>query len=228
MKELAALVRVQARGTVTVVKAVGKKGNKRGQTELRPVKVKRACPGFGGIPCRKKSYVKSNGTGELCSYCREHVLSTYQLRSADRARLRLLSLSRRGVGLRTVAEFAELSRTHLAKIKNGRTKRISPDVEAAILNFKLPEPEPAPETCETCGLSHRPAARWYRIARMLPATFRDIWEAYPCTYPPEERRGPYENRMLHRDLESIGAVKRFGVYEIPHGKRADPRVSGDA
>jgi hypothetical protein len=63
--------------------------------------------------------------------------------------------------------------------------------------------------CDECGLSHARSARLKRLERMLPSTYKEIYEAYPCTYPRDAAKrdnGAFVNRKLHRDLHSLGAT----------------------
>lgn len=62
--------------------------------------------------------------------------------------------------------------------------------------------------CLDCGLSHSQRSRQKVIKRMLPATYKDIQEAYRCFY------GVDDNRTLFRDLEAIGATSRASTWDI--------------
>jgi hypothetical protein len=63
--------------------------------------------------------------------------------------------------------------------------------------------------CIQCGFSHRACNRRRHVLRMLPATFDDIREAWPCFY----ERGHTGNKRLQRDLRALGAAfGRSGIY----------------
>jgi hypothetical protein len=209
----------KSRGSVTVVKAVGKKGGKRGESELRPIEMKNACPGIGGTPCNKQAYLKKNSIGGLCSYCREHVISKLAMRPIEKSQKALARLSKH-YGLRTLSEMLDIGRTTLQKIRNGEVKLVTPETEQALLGFRSFRNEPPLKFCVDCGLSHAIEDRLSRLNRMLPCTYKEIWEVYPCTYPDEQYRGRYENRMLFRDLHALGAVRgELGIWFIPRPER---------
>lgn len=61
-----------------------------------------------------------------------------------------------------------------------------------------------PEICASCGLSHAPADRRRVLARMLPCTYSEFCEAWPCFYSD----GVNGERRFYRDVEAIKAVSR--------------------
>lgn len=62
--------------------------------------------------------------------------------------------------------------------------------------------------CVRCGYSHLPEPRRRRILRLLPATYDDVREAWPCCY----ERTPAGQRRLNRDLNALGATyQRVGI-----------------
>lgn len=161
------------------------------------VTYKRACPGIEGKPCVKKTYLKKNSTGTLCGYCREHLLSTHQLVDAKETRKALRALSAKGVGTRTVADIAEISRTTLQLIRRGVRKKVDPDTQAAVLDFLNSE-----KLCSTCGRTHdTPNARRELLRTLLPASLTTL-QQHSCMYPPNKNG---ECRAIFRDLHAIQA-----------------------
>jgi len=83
------------------------------------------------------------------------------------------------------------------------------------------------DLCADCGYSHAREARMKRVKRMLPCTHRDIYTAYPCTYPAEgNAQASPAARMLYRDLHDLGATQRDGIWSIEKAKAGTPVGEG--
>lgn len=93
---------------------------------------KRGCPGVRGEPCRWSSHLRKDSTGDVCARCRR-LLTWNGLVPAKAARHHLLILSNAGVGYKSVADAASVSRSVVAKIVNGTKKTIRANTERAIL-----------------------------------------------------------------------------------------------
>lgn len=86
--------------------------------------------------------------------------------------------------------------------------------------------EAALTTCDDCGLSHAQEARLVRLARMLPCTTTDIYDAYPCVYDRKKySKDVGESRMLFRDLHALGSEHFQGIWTSP-GTAARPEIGG--
>jgi len=78
---------------------------------------KRACRGFDGTGCPYRSHLRKDSTGDVCLRCRPRLASAWNgLVSSDAVRAHLKRLSRQGVGYKSVAIAADVSKTVLADI----------------------------------------------------------------------------------------------------------------
>lgn len=85
---------------------------------------RRACPGPGdGVQCPKRAHLRKDSKGGVCGYCRG-LLVWNGLVDARSARRHLRTLSRRGVGYKSVATATDVSRTVIADILSGRKRQI--------------------------------------------------------------------------------------------------------
>lgn len=84
---------------------------------------KRACAGVDGEPCRYGSHLRKDSTGDLCARCRVRLVWN-GLVPADDVRRHLKKLSRQGVGYKSVAVAADVSKTTLEKILAGTKHRL--------------------------------------------------------------------------------------------------------
>lgn len=138
----------------------------------------------------------------------------------------LQALRALGFGTRSIGEMAEIGRTTICKVLNGKKTRVDPDTERSIVELLNTERErakkPKLETCLECGLSHAKADRLKRVLRLLPATGVMIQEAYPCTYPITytatweyaDKKSEAAARMMYRDLHDLGAESVGGVWAV--------------
>lgn len=92
---------------------------------------KRACPGTGE-PCPYGSHLRKDSTGGICARCRKRLVWN-GLVPAKAARHHMLFLSKAGIGYKSVADAASVSRNVVAKIVNGTKKMIRANTERAIL-----------------------------------------------------------------------------------------------
>ncbi len=75
----------------------------------------RACRGVNGEPCRYRSHLRKDSSGDVCGRCRARLIWN-GLVPADDVRAHLKKLSRQGVGYKSVAVAADVSKTVLANI----------------------------------------------------------------------------------------------------------------
>jgi len=86
---------------------------------------KRACRGANGEPCRYGAHLRKDSTGDVCCLCRPRLAAAWNgLVSADAVRAHLKTLSRQGVGYKSVAAAADVSRTVLRDILAGRKHQL--------------------------------------------------------------------------------------------------------
>lgn len=78
-----------------------------------------------------------------------------------------------------------------------RVMRLLREVEAEMARERT-----MPTICPDCGFSHAPADRRAAIARMMPAPFADVSEAFPCWYPP----GSKGERRFYTDRAALLAA----------------------
>lgn len=77
----------------------------------------RACRGVNGEPCRCGAHLRKDSSGDVCCRCRPRLAAAWNgLVSADAVRRHLKTLSRQGVGYKSVAIAADVSRTVLFDI----------------------------------------------------------------------------------------------------------------
>ncbi len=76
---------------------------------------RRACVGVDGAPCPHRSHLRKDSTGELCERCRARLVWN-GLVPAGPVRAHLRKLSRQGVGYKSVAAAADVSKTILGAI----------------------------------------------------------------------------------------------------------------
>lgn len=93
---------------------------------------KRGCPGVLGKPCSKQSHLRKDSKGPVCSVCRD-ALSFNGLVPVDGVLAHLAKLSKLGVGYKSVADAASVSRSSLAAIMRGDRLQIRAQAERRIL-----------------------------------------------------------------------------------------------
>lgn len=93
------------------------------------------CPGIDGQSCPRSTRLRSDST-TVCARCRQRLVWN-GLVDAKPARKHLRSLSRRGVGYKTVADASDTAKTTLQKIMSGEKKRIRKRTSDAILEVDL-------------------------------------------------------------------------------------------
>lgn len=77
----------------------------------------RACQGANGVPCPYRAHLRKDSTGDVCGRCRPRLAAAWNgLVDTDAVRAHLHALSRKGVGYKSVAAAADVSRTVLADI----------------------------------------------------------------------------------------------------------------
>lgn len=147
------------------------------------------------------------------------MLTEHMTVPADRTYDALRELrSKHRYGTRSIAHLAEVGRTTIARILNGKKVRVEPETEEAVLDLlstvKNWRRFTENHTCSICGLSHHKPNRLNRIRMMLPTTFAEIADAYQCVYPDARRKGTAGARMLNRDLHDLGAESVGGVWAV--------------
>lgn len=77
----------------------------------------RACAGVGGKPCRYGAHLRKDSSGDVCRRCRPRLAAAWNgLVSSAAVRAHLKKLSRQGVGYKSGAVAADVSKTVLADI----------------------------------------------------------------------------------------------------------------
>jgi hypothetical protein len=76
---------------------------------------RRACIGVDGVPCPHHAHLRKDSSGDVCAKCRRRLVWN-GLVPADPVRAHLRKLSRQGVGYKTVAAAADVSKTVLADV----------------------------------------------------------------------------------------------------------------
>jgi len=90
------------------------------------------CSGVNGEPCPKDSPLRSDSKGNICGECRKRI-AWNGLVPAERARAHMKTLSRLGMGMKSVAASCDVSETICFKIWVGTKKSIRADTERRIL-----------------------------------------------------------------------------------------------
>ncbi len=93
---------------------------------------KHACPGVNGRPCPKRAHLRRDSKGGCCEACRLQLVWNGLVDAAP-VRAHLKALSTMGVGYKSVATAADVSRTTLAKILAGRRSKIRMLAAARVL-----------------------------------------------------------------------------------------------
>jgi hypothetical protein len=215
-KELAALV-PQPTKTAQRMWHSGKKGGKRGELEHRLVTFKRICLGVNGMRCERGTYLKKNSAGDICSYCREHLLTSYQMVPAVEARKALEAIQKEfRMGLREVAQCTGLNRKTLQALLHGR--EICDRSTETVLRSHL--------KLERAFDTSSPEVRKTRLLRQLPNFIPRLKELFPDNYT-----GVAGDRMLYRDLKTVGAALdedgRWGLHDSGVGKKVGHREPRD-
>jgi hypothetical protein len=99
----------------------------------RKVRVyRRACPGVNGERCKWGSHLRKDSTGGICARCRKRLVWN-GLVDAKAARDHLAALSGLGVGYKSVADAASVSRSVVGKIRSGEKRSIRASTERRLL-----------------------------------------------------------------------------------------------
>jgi hypothetical protein len=95
---------------------------------------KRVCRGVNGEPCRYGSHLRKDSSGEVCGRCRPRLAAVWNgIVPAEAVRAHLKTLSRQGIGYKSVAAAADVSRTSLAKILCGTRQQLRAQAARRIL-----------------------------------------------------------------------------------------------
>jgi hypothetical protein len=131
-----------------------------GTTQIRLYK--RACRGSDGTGCPWRRHLRKDSTGDLCGDCRKRLVWN-GLVPADAVKRHLRMLSRQGVGYKSVAIAADVSRTVLADVIAGKPQ-IRAETERRVLAVDR----------EAIGAGTHVDARptWMLIRRLLDEGFR--------------------------------------------------------
>lgn len=92
----------------------------------------RACVGVFGEPCRFRAHLRKDSSGDVCSRCRVRLVAN-GLVPANDVRAHLKRLSRQGVGYKSVAIAADVSRTTLAKVLSGQKRHVRAQAAQRVL-----------------------------------------------------------------------------------------------
>ena len=90
------------------------------------------CAGAGAGPCPSGRKLRKDVAGGVCARCRRELVDK-SLVSARRARAHLRALSAAGVGYKSVAAAADVSKTVLRMVLSGERRQIRHDAERRIL-----------------------------------------------------------------------------------------------
>jgi hypothetical protein len=199
----------------------------------------RKCPGVGGTPCRHKSFLRKDSTGNICAKCREGLINLYTTTPANKVRDCLIALKKMKVGLRSFAFLSEVSRSSLQWILRDASYRVTPGVEDRILDAFVTLAEEKPGGCEVCGKEHSVKSRLKTLLEILPASKDEILEEMPCSYFIKEFERKKDGHIIHvrearqmnydlKRLKSslIGGVYYSGVREFAVNPD-DPSTWGD-
>ena len=74
--------------------------------------------------------------------------------------------------------------------------------------------------CPDCGLSHAAAARQAALRRLLPASFAEVNEAYPCRYGIASKTNNTGYVRFMRDCQALG------MWAYPRKELHDRRQPG--
>lgn len=124
-----------------------------------------SCPGIHGKPCvviqttGRAAYLKSNSTGNLCYECRQRIIFNGCVPTAASV-AHLKALSKQGVGYKSVADAASISRSIVGKILNGQRQTIRADTERRILVI---------DAGAMADGAHVPARQTWKLIRQLLA-----------------------------------------------------------
>jgi hypothetical protein len=129
------------------------------------------CAGVEGKPCPRRTVLKRNSTGGVCSDCRER-LAKIQIPTVSEVKKHLAFLSKNGIGTRAVQKAARVSYATLRDIKNGIAKRVTVEVESRILavttkDFADGALVPSDEAWELIGKLRKMGMPKVAIARKL-------------------------------------------------------------
>lgn len=97
-----------------------------------PARTETHCVGVDGAPCPRGTKLRKDSTGNLCMKCRRLLVWNGTV-DAKPARKHIRELSKRGVGYKSVAEAACVSINVIAKIMDGRRKRVRSNTSNRIL-----------------------------------------------------------------------------------------------
>lgn len=119
----------------------------------------RRCRGIGSGRDREHCWtmLRKDSTGGLCAACREK-LAAGQLVRATRAKRRLRTLSRKGIGYKSVAAASDVGKTLIAWILSGRKTWIRRSTEQRIL---------AVTAAAIADSAFVPAARTWKLVERL-------------------------------------------------------------
>ena len=96
----------------------------------------RACRGVNGEPCRYGAHLRKDSSGDVCLRCRPRLAAAWNgLVPADDVRAHLKSLSRQGIGYKSVAASADVSRSVLAAILAGTKHQLRAQSARRILEI---------------------------------------------------------------------------------------------
>jgi hypothetical protein len=123
---------------------------------------RRACIGVDGAPCPDRAHLRKDSIGEVCGRCRARLVWN-GLVPADAVRAHLKKLSRHGVGYKSVAAAADVSKTVLADILFHGKSQLRAQAARRVL---------AIDREATADHALVPAGRtWQRLERLLAEGF---------------------------------------------------------
>lgn len=92
----------------------------------------RACAGIDGKPCLYHAHLRKDSSGDVCGRCRARLVWNGLVPAAG-VRAHLKKLSRHGVGYKSVAAAADVSRTTLMEILAGRKHQLRAQAARRVL-----------------------------------------------------------------------------------------------
>jgi hypothetical protein len=122
----------------------------------------RACVGVDGAPCPSHSHLRKDSIGDVCGRCRARLVWN-GLVPADAVRAHLKKLSRLGVGYKSVAAAADVSKTVLADVLFHGKSRLRAQVAQRVL--AIDRDATADHALVSAGRT------WQRLQRLLAEGF---------------------------------------------------------
>jgi hypothetical protein len=110
-----------------------------------------------------RSYLRKDSTGDVCAQCRSRVIWN-GLVSAEPARVHMATLSKRGIGYKSIADAASVARSIIAGIARGERSQVRAQALARILAVD--------EQAAADGARINGAETWRLLRELITAGYR--------------------------------------------------------